>query len=270
MLSMYVSKQQNDWDEYLPYVLFAYRTAIHPSTNEVPFYLVYSRTPRLPVDLPALPSDNEETLNVEDYKSMISQKYKEIEQEIGYYNEQIKQKMDRIKNKEREVVNYKPGDLVWLYYDVVSTGKVKKLSHPWKGPYRIIEIVNGVNAVISEVNGKNIMTVHVSRLKKFITPRQPRMDLIPTDQEEDVQTLEYEVENILKDKITKEGRKYLVKWKGYTEPTWESEENLQNSQELLQDYLEDKNKKVTCPICGYQAQTMRGIKKHQLEHAKGI
>jgi hypothetical protein len=39
-------------------------------------------------DLPALSNDNEENLHVEDYKSIISQKYKQIEQEIGYYNEQ--------------------------------------------------------------------------------------------------------------------------------------------------------------------------------------
>lgn len=40
MLSMYVSGHQRDWDTFIPYILFAYRTAIHESTKESPFYLM--------------------------------------------------------------------------------------------------------------------------------------------------------------------------------------------------------------------------------------
>ena len=57
---------------------------------------------------------------------------------------------------------------------------------------------------------------------------------------------EYEVENILDHKRrrkfnfeTKEYyyiKEYLIKWAGYDETTWEPEENLQNCQELLNDY----------------------------------
>ena len=58
---------------------------------------------------------------------------------------------------------------------------------------------------------------------------------------------EYEVEKILKerrklgkDKKTgrfKSVREYLVKWVGYEDPTWEPEENLENCQEILKDFL---------------------------------
>ena len=58
---------------------------------------------------------------------------------------------------------------------------------------------------------------------------------------------EYEVEKILKerrklgkDKKTgrfKSIREYLVKWVGYEDPTWEPEENLENCQEILKDFL---------------------------------
>lgn len=58
---------------------------------------------------------------------------------------------------------------------------------------------------------------------------------------------EYEVEKILKErtiqgKDKKTGRviktkEYLVKWVGYNNPTWEPEENLENCQEILKDFL---------------------------------
>lgn len=58
---------------------------------------------------------------------------------------------------------------------------------------------------------------------------------------------EYEVEKILKQRTRNEKdkktgqyikvREYLVKWVGYSETTWEPEDNLINCQELLKDFL---------------------------------
>ena len=58
---------------------------------------------------------------------------------------------------------------------------------------------------------------------------------------------EWEVEKILKErpkrrKNPKTGRmefikEYLVKWVGYNKPSWEPEENLEHSKEILKDFL---------------------------------
>ena len=37
------NKDQNDWDEYIDGILFAYRTAIQKSTNRTPFEVMYCR-----------------------------------------------------------------------------------------------------------------------------------------------------------------------------------------------------------------------------------
>ena len=50
MLSKSVSKYGRDWDEHLPYLLFAYRVAVQESTQRSPFYLLYGREPRVPTD----------------------------------------------------------------------------------------------------------------------------------------------------------------------------------------------------------------------------
>ena len=51
MLSMYVEKNQKEWDHWLPQVLLAYRSSVHESTGATPFALLYGHEARLPVDL---------------------------------------------------------------------------------------------------------------------------------------------------------------------------------------------------------------------------
>ena len=50
MLAKTVEKHGADWDERLPYVLYAYRTSLQESTTESPFFLLYGRDSRLPMD----------------------------------------------------------------------------------------------------------------------------------------------------------------------------------------------------------------------------
>ena len=44
---MYV-QQHNDWEQYLPLVLYAYRTAVHSSTGVTPFELMFGRCAHKP------------------------------------------------------------------------------------------------------------------------------------------------------------------------------------------------------------------------------
>ena len=57
-ISMYISSDQKDWDNHLAAILFAYRVSPHYTTGESPFFLLYGREPRLPVDVSLLPPRN--------------------------------------------------------------------------------------------------------------------------------------------------------------------------------------------------------------------
>jgi hypothetical protein len=46
-----VGKNEDQWESYLESVLFAYRTSKQASTKYSPFFVMYGREPRLPVDL---------------------------------------------------------------------------------------------------------------------------------------------------------------------------------------------------------------------------
>lgn len=54
-LSQYVSSDQKDWDEHLPSVLLVYRVSPSEVTGDSPFFLLYGREPRLPMDVSLLP-----------------------------------------------------------------------------------------------------------------------------------------------------------------------------------------------------------------------
>ena len=50
-LSMFVNENHSDWDEHLPTVLMAYRTAVHGSTGQTPARLMMGHELRVPLDL---------------------------------------------------------------------------------------------------------------------------------------------------------------------------------------------------------------------------
>lgn len=54
MLRKLTSRNQKDWDEILPYLLFAYREVSQESTSFAPFELLYGHQVRGPLDLDVL------------------------------------------------------------------------------------------------------------------------------------------------------------------------------------------------------------------------
>ncbi|KAI9558361.1 pol polyprotein [Daphnia sinensis] len=132
MLSMYVSTDQRDWDETLQYVCFAYNTARQESTGYSPFFLLYGREPKLPIDLelgadadPLLTEDGA-TLDYADRLLVELSTAREIE----------KIRMEEVKNKQKERhdshhrdLSFQAGDLVLVYKPFRKVGKSEKLLH---------------------------------------------------------------------------------------------------------------------------------------------
>ena len=50
-LSMYVAKNQKDWDDFIPLILFAHRTSVLEAIGDSYFYVLYGREPCLPIDV---------------------------------------------------------------------------------------------------------------------------------------------------------------------------------------------------------------------------
>ena len=121
----------------------------------------------------------------------------------------------------------------------------KKLQLKYIGPYEISEVISPVTYKLKLPDNLKIHPVfHISLLKKYHENTEefpgrvvkPPPPIIVKDQEE------FEVEKILDQRIHRKGRgsvkEYLVHWKGYStyDATWESEDNLQNAQEAIQEF----------------------------------
>jgi len=186
MISMYTSRDQKDWDEHVPFILFAYRTAIQESTLEKPFYLMFGRDPQMPVDI-ALNNVPGIDLSVDDYRSRIIYR---VERARKVARENI------VRAQKRQQDNYEKlghprefmlGDQVWVFTPKVVKGTAKKFAHNWYGPFRVIEKISPLNYRIRSNSGKKVeQIVHILRMKKFIGGTQTPTEIpeeIPEEEE---------------------------------------------------------------------------------------
>ena len=67
MIATYIDQNQRNWDDFIPYMLYAYHTAKNESTGDTPFYLQHARDPYGPYELQATVW-REQYNSVEDYK----------------------------------------------------------------------------------------------------------------------------------------------------------------------------------------------------------
>ena len=72
MLSRYVEKHARDWDHYLPYMLYAYRVTAQESTRESPFFLLYGRDARQPIEEALDCPTTAYMVDLDDYKSELT------------------------------------------------------------------------------------------------------------------------------------------------------------------------------------------------------
>ena len=151
--------------------------------------------------------------------------------------------MKRAVDKKRRTEEYKIGDEV-----VLSTVNLRtycpnlrpKIKARWVGPFRIRKIVSPVAFGLDLAPGWRIHPVfHTSKLKRYIRSEEFLREVKPPPPVLVGDTLEYEVEGILRHQGIGAQRRYLVLWKGYplTEATWEPESHLTNAPDILEEYL---------------------------------
>jgi len=171
MLSKFVNKETDDWDEHLPYVMAAYNATIHASTGCSPNLLMWGRETTLPIDLmfdvePFSPEGLCQTKYVEWVQQALRQNFDFAKQQLGKAAERQKRGYDQ-----RAVVKtFKEGDWVMRLYPPY---RHNKLNPHYTGPYRVLRQVGEVNYEI-EIGRKRIPSVvHVDQLKKYYGDNWP-------------------------------------------------------------------------------------------------
>ena len=181
MLTPYVNQNQDDWDEYLPYVLLAYRTTPHHTLKQTPFYLLYGRNVRFPFDslIDHRPLDDMEmSLGTADYANRLIQKLKVARQTVDAQLRNISHQRETSNAAITDALTFAVGDRVLLHNPVVKPGRSRKLTSPWTGPFRVIDSYpNLVNYKVHPLDKNGRLSdnarsrlVHVSRLKRYVDP----------------------------------------------------------------------------------------------------
>eukprot|EP00731_Ephydatia_muelleri_P029883 Em0021g406a len=158
---------QSDWDQCIRKLCMAYNSSVHSSTGYTPFYLMFGRQARIPVDLMygTGPSDS---FTAGEYATELRNA---LHNAYAVVREKCNAEHKRQKSFYDEKVHGKPysvGDVVWLHSIVVPRGQSRKLHHPWKGPYRVQERISESDYKIRAWKGKSTQVVHFDRLKPCI------------------------------------------------------------------------------------------------------
>ncbi|KAG8239058.1 hypothetical protein J437_LFUL018865 [Ladona fulva] len=162
-LRHFISEDQSNWDDWIPYAIFVYNTTPHTATGFTPHELMFGRKANIPGAMQK--ESDEPSYSYDDF-------VKELQGRMRHSQKKTKNML--ISAKERNKRNYdktvhhqlfQVKDKVLLFDETVRRGRSKKLSSQWVGPY-VVVAVNGVN-VTTMKKGKE-MRVHANRLKLFL------------------------------------------------------------------------------------------------------
>lgn len=174
MLAMYTNDKQNDWDEWLPHVLFAYRAAKHASTGYSPFYMLHGFEPRYPIDV--LQNDQMDYANYHEWVQQAVSSIKSAHAAAQQNLLKVDTKLAGINISRKPLRVYQPGDLVLIYHPKGDEKLPLKLQLRWRGPYEILRQRGPLTYTVRVKPGVDVgrqrkrrMTINVLRIKPYTT-----------------------------------------------------------------------------------------------------
>ena len=177
MLSTCATEHPFKWEDHVQKVCMAYNTSVQLNTSFTPYFLMFGREARLPIDLTfSQPAQSTSTI---EYAAQLHTSLNEAYQMV---RERVRMKQNRQKevyDKRIHGPSHSPGDLVWLHNAKVPRGTNKKFHKPWNGPYRALEKISDQNYRIENTHNSKKQVVHFDRLNRcnpdtrfFPRPRQ--------------------------------------------------------------------------------------------------
>lgn len=243
MLRAYTNKQQDNWDELLPYCEMAYNNSKSVSTGYSPFFLNYGQDMSLPSNLL---SDSAEQIVSNDGNAAVETILTDLRETLVTVQSNLTKAQEYQKkyaDQHRRHDTFKLNDRVLLdTSDITFTTGSKKLLDKYIGPYKIIEVISDVAYKLDlPIKFRLHPVFHISKLKRAVeTDKFP--DRKQLNRPTPVMKLDgkdaWYVERIIGKRIRAKKVQYLVKWEDYPEweSTWEPIQNVKHAQDAIDEY----------------------------------
>ena len=162
---------KGNWVEYLPKVLWAYRTTQKSATQETPFALAFGTEAVAPVEV-GIKSPRIELASVEHNDEVLRLNLElldEKREQVQRRTEEYQRKTARYYNKKVKPRSYMSGDLVLKKLLPARKNLAHgKLSLNWEDPYIISQVVRPGNYELQTEEGKILQhTWNAEHLKRF-------------------------------------------------------------------------------------------------------
>ena len=139
MLWRHAAKFGSQWDRFLPGILYAYRNTPHTSTGEKPSFLLFGVDCRTPTEAAYLPTTDVSPTDVGNYKEELMLSLSSARELAASCIRKAQDKYKRSYDRRVREVTMRVGDWVLVCFPQDESGRWRKLSRPWHGPYRIVD-----------------------------------------------------------------------------------------------------------------------------------
>ena len=180
MLSKYLDENHDEWDLHIPLLMMGYRAQVHSSLGYSPYFLMFAREPRLPVDVDFAPSQSCRNRAVADYVDRLCNSLRVAHRFALRASDKRHQKNKKLYDRKANDETYSPGDHVFLFRNVVPRGQYYKFVRPWKRAVVVCRL-GDLNYRVRLEGTRKAVVVHHNRLKP--APRKPadlRLTPVPT------------------------------------------------------------------------------------------
>lgn len=165
MMKMYCQDNQNNWDEYLPQLLMAYRSSKHASTKVTPNKMMLGREITLPVQafISEPEKDNREistTEYIENLQQILNYTHSYARKHLKESNEYQKKHYDQGAKGRKLYL----GQAVWLHDPTRKIGVCSKLLPKWKGPYIVVRKIDDLIYMVKRSPRQPAKVYHIDRL----------------------------------------------------------------------------------------------------------
>ena len=150
MLATCAKDNPLDWEDHIRKVCMAYNSSVQASTGYTPFFLMFGRQARIPVDV-MYGTPNSSTQTIHEYAVTPRKQMDKAFRKHSLTNH-IRHK--EIYDRKVHGKPYSNGDLVWLHNPASCRGASKKLCHPWSGPYKVVKKLSDCNYRIEKLQGR--------------------------------------------------------------------------------------------------------------------